>query len=109
MKIHAVVNVSHTTPCHADPDEISVRTEAPPLPFITDEGDVEYEIEQILHHRISKSGFEFLVQWERYPTYDSSRVPEQNFVYEDDSVNDDLLDYLRLHNLDAEDAIFERR
>lgn len=109
MKIHPVVNVSHTVPYIAQPGDISHAKEDAPPPFIPDQGEPEYDIEGILHHRKSKRGHQFLVHWKGYPTHDASWVPTENFTYEDGSVNDELLDYIRLHDLDDEVVIPRRR
>ena len=49
MKIHPVFHVSLLEPY--TPDPIPGRSQPPPLPVITAEGEEEYEIEAILCHK----------------------------------------------------------
>ena len=55
MSIHPVVNVSHTTPYAAQPNDISYARPDPPPPILGPQG-LEYEVERILQHRPKGAG-----------------------------------------------------
>ncbi len=65
MKVHPVINVSHTSPFHKQPSDIGAARQVPPSPTIIHLGE-EYEIEQVLQHRKKGRGHQFLVHWKGY-------------------------------------------
>ena len=70
VKIHKVVNVSHTVPYHEQPSDISQPVPPRPEPVPTPEGE-EYVVEKILNHRKRGRGFQFLTQMKGSPEHDS--------------------------------------
>lgn len=108
MRIHPVINVSHTVPFHDQPEEICAEyTDPPPPPFLGPKG-LEYDIANILGHRIVRNTYQFLVEWQGYPSSEASWEPTDHFVYEDNSVHDRLLTYLDENSIDAEVVIGRR-
>lgn len=59
MKIHKVVNVVHTRPYFAQPEDITSIIQARPVPVPTSQGE-EYVVESILKHRKGEHAFQFL-------------------------------------------------
>lgn len=54
-----------------------------------------YEVEKILHHRLTSNGRQFLVKWKGYEAKDNSWIPEESM----DGCLDLLQSYLRQHGL----------
>ena len=68
MKIHPVVNVSQVKKYH------SSLQRPPPIEI---DGEEEYEVEDILDHRISGRGYQYLVSWTGYDASKNQWLPEQ--------------------------------
>ena len=77
MKVHPVINVSHTSPFKKQPSDIGAERQVPPSPI------KEYKIEQVLQHGKKGRGHQFPVHWKGYPSYDASWEPRSHFVHED--------------------------
>ena len=79
-RIHDVFHVSSLKPYLKDG-----RVQPPPPHFIID-GELEYEVEQILTHRLHKTGkskkdkTEFLVKWLGYGIKHNTGEPEENVI-----------------------------
>ena len=79
-RIHDVFHVSSLKPYLKDG-----RVQPPPPHFIID-GELEYEVEQILAHRLRKIGkskkdkTEFLVKWLGYGIEHNTWEPEENVI-----------------------------
>ncbi len=99
LRIHPVVNVSHTTRHFEQTSDIRSETTNTPLPPINPAYPDEFEVDRILRHRKHGNNYEFLVAWKGYPTHDSSWEPRRHFIYDDESVHDSLTQYIREHNL----------
>ena len=67
MKIHPVVNVSQVKKYH---DSLQ---RPPPIEI---DGEEEYEVEDILDHRRSGRGYQYLVSWTGYDASENQRLPE---------------------------------
>jgi hypothetical protein len=63
MKIHPVFHVSLLSPYHADQNP--QRKLQPPKPVIVN-GEIEYEVNQILDSRIQRNQLQYLVDWTGY-------------------------------------------
>ncbi len=82
FRAHLVVNVTHTEPYYAQPEEISSLKETPRPAVDHLTGPEEY-VEKILQHRKRGRGWQFLVKWENKPAYESAWIPTRNFISED--------------------------
>lgn len=56
MKIHRVINVSHTIPYHAQPADISAPVLEPPAPVLRPQG-LEYDVETVLRRRVKRGTY----------------------------------------------------
>lgn len=63
LKIHPVFHVSLLSPHHED--DIPGRTQPPPPP-IEVEGDLEYEVDEVVDARRFRRKFQYLVRWKGY-------------------------------------------
>jgi hypothetical protein len=63
MKIHNVFHVSLVEPYQQN--RLAGRIEPVPQPVIVDAG-VEYEVEQLVDHRLTNTGIWYLVHWKGY-------------------------------------------
>jgi len=58
------------------------RRSQPPEAITSTDGHVEYFVEEIVNHRVRKSGRrivkEYLVFWEGYPAHEATWEPEDN-------------------------------
>ena len=72
MKIHPVFHVSLLDPY--TPDPIPGRSQPPPLPVITAEGEEEYEVNEILKSRRFRGTYQYFVDWKGYPPSERSWV-----------------------------------
>ena len=68
MKIHPVVNVSQVKKYHGS-------LQRPP-PIVID-GEEEYQVEDILDHRRSGRGYQYLVSWTGYDASENQWLPGQ--------------------------------
>lgn len=102
MRIHPVVNVSHTKPYFDQPEDLSSTIERPPPPVIGPLGPA-YEIDRVIQHRRRGRGYQFLVDWKGYPTYEASWEPTSHFIDEDGDPHPILLAYI--HDQDLEDEV----
>jgi len=98
VKIHKVVNVSHTVPYYAQPNDISQPVPPRPEPVPTPEGE-EYVVEKILNHRKRGRGFQFLTQMKGSPEHDSEWQPTKDFIDNDGTMNDQFLSYIKSKNI----------
>lgn len=73
--IHPVFNESLLTPDH--PPEFPSQDKPPPPPSIENsEGNLEYNIEEIVDSRVDKKGrFEYLIKWKGYPSEENTWEP----------------------------------
>ncbi len=103
MKIHPVINVSQLKPYRRSPDEAfpdRPNTRPPPLKVFEND-DEEYEVEEILGHRMQRKRRgqpllkEYLIKWKGYPTYDATWEPESHL--------DSALDILQQYKKDQPD------
>ena len=78
LRIHPVFHISLLSK-HA-PDTIEGRVQVPPEAIEVD-GDVEYEVEDILNSRLNRGHLEFLVRWKGYSPAHDSWEPEANVVH----------------------------
>ena len=101
IKMHKVVNVSHTVPYYEQPNDISQPVRPKPEPVPTPEGE-EYVVEKILNHRKKGRGFQFLTQMKGSPEHDSEWQPTKDFIDNDGTMNDQFLSCL-LYTSDAAD------
>ena len=86
MKIHPVINVSQLKPYRRSQNEAfpdRPNTRPPPLKVFEND-DEEYEVEEILGHRMQRKRRgqplqkEYLIKWKGYPTYDATWEPESH-------------------------------
>ena len=86
MKIHPVVHISWLKKFVSN--DYSVRTvEPPPEPVVTSQG-LEYEVEEILDHKLVRGKKKFLIRWKGYS--DNTWEPEENL----ENAQEALRDYL---------------
>jgi len=98
VKIHKVVNVSHTVPYFDQPNDIRqpVKPKPEPVPMI--EGD-EYFVEKILNHRKRGRGYQFLTHMEGLPEHEAEWQPTRDFIDTDGTMNDKFLSYIKSKNI----------
>jgi hypothetical protein len=95
MRIHDVFHVDHFKPFVPSPESLGRQEAPPPDPEIIN-GEVEYEVEAILDHRIRRRKPEFLVKWLGYDAAkDSTWVPLKDMT----NSADILRDYCQTYNL----------
>jgi hypothetical protein len=75
IKIHPVINVSRLRP-YAEPTIPGQATSEPPPVEIN--GELEYEVEQILDSRIYRNRFQYLVKWKGYTEEHNTWEPIDN-------------------------------
>ena len=68
MKIHPVVNVSQVKKYHGS------LQRPPPIEI---DGEEEYEVEDILDHRRSGRGYQYLVSWTGYDASENQWLPDR--------------------------------
>lgn len=98
VKIHPVINVSHTVPYHPQPKEFQKNVGDAPDPVLGEQGEEVY-VDKILNHRKVRNRYSFLVLWKGQPTHEASWEPVGNFIDSDGTCNEQLLDYLNSNNL----------
>ena len=83
IRLHPVVHVSNIKPFQEDP-----RWEdrnRPPPPIVDGDGNVSYNVESILQHKLvhrgarRKPAYQYLVKWEGYPLWECTWEPESSF------------------------------
>ena len=89
-KIHLVFHTSLLSP-YRENEVHSWNFPAPPPDLIN--GEEEYEIEKIIHHRGTLSSRSFLIRWKGYLTEEDSWVPEQDLKHAKSA----LTSYKKLH------------
>ena len=94
VKIHKVVNISHTTPYCEQPEEISKIISQRPDPVPTTQGE-EYLVDSILKHRKRGRGYQFLTLMKKIPTHDAEWQPTKYFVDKDGTINDKFYKYIK--------------
>jgi transposase InsO family protein len=67
--IHPTFHVSLLEPWHGRPGEIP----ADPKPIVVD-GEEEWEVEEVLTHRIYRGKKQYLVKWKGFPSYENSWI-----------------------------------
>ena len=72
MKIHPVVNVSQVKKYHGS------LQRPPPIEI---DGEEEYEVEDILDHRRSGRGYQYLVSWTGYDASENQWLPERELQH----------------------------
>ncbi len=55
------------------------RCKAPPIPEVI-EGELEYEVESIVDHKVSKNGNQYRIRWKGYSAVDDTWEPEMNLA-----------------------------
>jgi hypothetical protein len=79
MKTYPVFHVSLLEKYIETPSEFKRRDLPRPPPIgIEQEGEVEYEVEEILNHKKKGKRKEYLVKWKGYPMHESSWEPEKH-------------------------------
>ena len=74
-RLHPVFHVVKLTPVPHDP--IGRKIRAPPPPTVVD-GELEYEVEEVLDSRVRYRRLEFLVRWKGYGYEENSWVAERD-------------------------------
>lgn len=74
--IEPIQNVEHVKPYISRPPEIG-PSNIPPIPDLID-GDEEFEVEEILSHRVNHKRTEYLVRFVGYGPEDDLWLPERN-------------------------------
>ena len=74
MKIHNVFHVSLLEPCNVRPGSAL----PPPPPIIVNEGEEEYEVEEILDSRLHYGKLQYLVKWLGYPQSENQWLGADN-------------------------------
>ena len=98
LKIHNVINVTHTMPYYDQPKDISSETRSRPDPVPADEGE-EYVVQAILSHRKKGSGFQFLTLMQGDPSHDAEWQPTQDFIDSDGTMNDKFYEYIKRNRI----------
>ena len=80
IRVHPIFHVSQLKLYRAPKD--AGRRSQPPEAITSTDGHVEYFVEEIVNHRVRKSGRrivkEYLVFWEGYPAHEATWEPEDN-------------------------------
>eukprot|EP00171_Calliarthron_tuberculosum_P005616 IDg5616t1 len=108
VRIHPVVNVSHTTPFHERPVELETELPIEAVEIYGFQGP-ELQVKNILNHRKRGRGYQFLVEWQGQATHEASWEPTKNFVDNDGTVTASLLQYLEATGLQDVDVLPKRR
>ena len=74
--IHPVYHESYLTPFR--PPRFSSQRRPPPPPPIEAQGEMEYEVEEILDSRRRRGRIEYLVHWKGYPRESNTWEPAKN-------------------------------
>jgi hypothetical protein len=72
IKLHPVVHVSQLKK-HEGPELLPTQ----PV-FSAGDGEVEYEVEQIVGHRVTRGILQFLIKWKGYASFENTWEPEVN-------------------------------
>ena len=91
-KVHPVFHITRLTP-YRETEEHGPNYSTP-IPDIV-EGEEEWEIEQIIHHRTNRRGLQFLVTWKGYPASENQWLPSTAFKH----AQTILKDYKTKHKL----------
>ena len=80
IQVHPVINISqlkkyHRSPADQFPDRPHNR---PPPVHVYENEDGEFEVEDILGHRLQRRKLQFLIKWKGYPSYDATWEPESH-------------------------------
>lgn len=98
VKIHKVVNISHTVPHYEQPSDISQPVQSRPEPVPMIEGE-EYVVDRILNHRKRGRGYQFLTLMKGSQEYDAEWQPARDFIDTDGTINDKFLAYIKSKNI----------
>jgi transposase InsO family protein len=101
-KIHPVFHISKLRRYVESPEEFGPRGDTRPPGIVGEDGELEYEVEEIMRHkRIGKHDW-YLVKWEGYPIEESSWEPVEHLV----NAQQALRDFERRHaNGNVEDDV----
>ena len=91
FKIHPVIHIRYLSKSIST-DRFSQRNPLPGPEIVMDDGNVEFEVESILKHRIRKYGrgsrLEYLIHWKGYQSDDDTWEPLRNLTNCPDIVRD---------------------
>lgn len=83
IRIHPVVNVSRVRPFNPP-----IPGQRPlPAPPIEVEGQIEYEVEEVLDSRMNRGKLEYLVKWKGYTEEDNTWEPPSNMTNAQEEVD----------------------
>ena len=82
IKLSPVVNVSRLRPYH-QPSPLQTITPPPPVEI---EGELKYNVEQVLGSRLYCRKLQYLVKWEGYTTENNTLEPTSNITHAKDAV-----------------------
>ena len=77
MKVHPVF---HTSLLHSKPDDEFQREPIPPPPVVTQEGEEEYEVEEVMDSRMKRRRLEYYVKWKGYGAEENSWQPKAHLA-----------------------------
>ena len=86
MKIHPVVNISQVKPYKERLE--GQPTFKPGLVQVTEEGEVEFEVESIIDSRWKGCCLEYLVHWKGYSEEDRTWEPTGNLTNVSEAIKD---------------------
>ena len=78
LRLHPEFHTSLLKPYVGDPS--SVRLNAPNTGMVVAGGDEGFLVENIVGHRKSRKGIEFLVKWQGYPSSENTWEPRENLL-----------------------------
>jgi len=95
MRIHDVFHVDRFRPFTPSPEYLGRRSPPPPDPEVID-GEVEYEVESILAHKMRRRTMHFLIKW---VGYDAAKDSTWEPINKLDHCQDILRKYCQEHDL----------
>ena len=110
------MHVEHTKPYRKQPLNISNTPELVPTPIDVGGGKIEFKVKSILAHRKRGRGWQFLTLMENEADHDAAWLPTRNFVADDGTITQALLQYTQHHDIElsrtttkGEEAIVKQR